>query len=163
MVVIAILTVVVSAMTGAVVNVAQLVPTNQESGRALDAARGILETLKSTAFDEVYARYNASPADDPGGPGTAPGSGFTAAGLSPLPTDLDGMVGAIEFPEVGGVLSELAVDDTLGMPMDLNRSGDVQAGDRSGDYRIFPIRIRLEWTGSSGTRSMQLHTVITTP
>ena len=72
--------------------------TNNEKGVATQAAREVIEQLRSVEFREAFARFNANPADDPPGPGRAPGSRFEVAGLDPLPQDADRLVGAILFP-----------------------------------------------------------------
>ena len=57
--------------------------------------------MKQTPFREIWRRYNSNPADDPGGPGTAPGNNFAVPLLRPLPGDADGLPGEIFFPEIG--------------------------------------------------------------
>jgi hypothetical protein len=60
---------------------------NREGGVAQAALRQALENFQAQDFDQLFALYNASPADDPGGAGSAPGPGFAVAGLSPRPED----------------------------------------------------------------------------
>jgi hypothetical protein len=62
----------------------------------------------------------------------------------------------------GGALElrEDVVDAGLGMPRDLNLDGVIDALDHSGDYRILPVRVLVEWTGMSGNRTHRLETVL---
>jgi prepilin-type N-terminal cleavage/methylation domain-containing protein len=166
LVVLAILTVSVGFMSGTVGTVGRLGPVNRETARALDAARGTVEEIRAgdaTAFAEVFARYNDDPADDPDGPGTAPGADFDAFELAAQDGDADGRVGKIEFPVVGGELREDLVDPTLGMPRDLNGDGAIDALDHSGDYVVLPFRIHLRWTGPSGDRETRVYSTMVSP
>jgi type II secretory pathway pseudopilin PulG len=136
--------------------------TNRETVLAAQAAESLLEELKATDFAEVFARYNATAADDPAA-GVSPGSTFTAAGLSARANDADGLVGSIEFPGDGVQLIEDVKDVELGMPRDLDRDGAVDALDHAADYVILPVRVVLEWRGANGNRSLELVTVLTGP
>jgi hypothetical protein len=94
--------------------------------------------------------------------GPAPGPDFAVPGLDPLADDLDGRVGKIVLPELDtGSGVELREDldmPELGMPRDLNGDGIVDSADHSGDYRVLPVLLRLDWSGRSGNR----HTVVRT-
>lgn len=133
--------------------------TNRETALASRAAQSVIEELKATAFDEIYARYNDTAADDPGG--TAPGSGFAVAGLAAQEGDADGFVGAIVFPGTGTALHEDGDDVELGLPRDLDGDGAVDADDHAGDYRILPLRVVIRWNGQNGARTFELVTVLT--
>ena len=66
-------------------------------------------------------------------------------------------------PSTGSVKTELrenAVDTTIGMPRDLNLDGAVDALDHAGDYMILPVRVRVQWMGASGPRTVELQTQI---
>lgn len=162
-VVITILLVGLGAMTTTLATVTRLGPTNRETSRALDAARGILEEMRGTPFHELVARYNADPADDPGGAGTAPGAGFAAPGLDARPGDPDGLAGVIELPIVAGELREDLVDPELGLPRDLDGDGVVDGLDHSLDFEILPVRVRIEWSGRTGDRSLELYSSLVRP
>jgi len=138
-------------------------PSLRETGRAIEASRSLIEEMRGQPFDEIWARYNADPADDPGGPGTAPGAAFAVAGLAPVPGDPDGFVGQVVFPAIGGELREDAVDVRLGAPRDLNLDGGVDAFDHSGDYAVLPVLVRVEWRGKGPSRHVDLCTTITAP
>lgn len=150
--------------TRVVIAAMQALRTDREVTLARQAARQILETMQGEAFEEVFALYNADPADDPGGPGTAPGNRLAVFGLAPRPDAADGMVGEIFFPtqEVAGAfeLREDTVDAALGMPRDLNGDGIIDGADRSGDYQILPVRVRLQWRGAAGNSNFEFKTVL---
>lgn len=152
-----------SMMTSTFVNVGRLGPANRETATALDAARSRLEQVRSATFTEIFARYNADPADDPGGAGTAPGPYFAVPYLDLRPGDADGFVGEITFPTVGAELREDVDDRDLGLPRDLDLDGAVDALDHAANYQLIPVRIRLEWRNGSGDRSLELHSTIVAP
>ena len=159
-VVITVLTVAMGMLSKTIYSMSKLGPVNGETARAIQEARSILEELRSQDFENVFSLYNADPADDPGGVGTAPGSGFVVNGLNVRPGDADGMIGEILFPETGGDLREDVVDVRLGMPRDLNGDSAVDAGDHGGDYELLPVLVRLEWTGVTGDRSLDMYTLL---
>jgi prepilin-type N-terminal cleavage/methylation domain-containing protein len=130
--------------------------STRETSRALEAAEGILETLKSEEFDKVFARFNATNADDSG---TSPGSDFAVPELDARAADADGLAGRILFPGDGVTLQETVVDRGLGMPRDLNGDGD--ALDAGTTYTVLPVRVRVEWRGSTGDRFIELCTTLT--
>lgn len=122
---------------------------------ATQLAESILEEMAAVEPSEIYARYNASVDDDPG-TGSSPGSSFplTVHGL-----ESDDPVALIVFPEVGGILSETAVSEHLGMPRDLNMDGAITAGDRSADYQLLPVEVRVSW-GPQSQHSTVLRTML---
>jgi len=139
----------------------RLDPVSAETSIAADAARVQIERMRNHPFDEVYARYNADPSDDPEGAGTAPGNRFAVAGLAPLAAA--GFVGTVEFPEIAGDLREDAVDALLGMPRDLDGDEVVDSADHSYDRIVLPTRVRIEWSsrnGRGGPRTFAIHTML---
>jgi type II secretory pathway pseudopilin PulG len=136
--------------------------TNRETVLAAQAAESIVEELKSTPFDEVFARYNSTVDDDPA-VGDSPGYWFAVRGLSPRADDPDGAVGQIDFPGDGLELREDVTDADLGLPRDMDRDGIVDDQDKAASYRILPVRVTLAWTGPNGNRTLQLVTVLTQP
>lgn len=150
----------------------QLTDTNRESALAADGAQEMIEILQGAPdFALLFPLYNSYPDDDPGLPGSAPGSGFAVAGLDPAPDDPDGFVGEILFPAEFGLvdleLHEILLDpdladlaDDLGLPRDLNGSGSLDAGDRSDDYQLLPVLLRLRWTGATGVRVLEVQTLL---
>ena len=136
----------------------------RDVGRATQAARQVLEAIQAQSFAEAFRAYNGTPADDPGGPGTAPGKNFSVPGLTPRANDPDGFVGEVIFPTPPGqpgVLRENTVDPKLGMPRDLNGDGLINnLADYSTTYTILPVRVRVQWTGAGGPGAVELRTLL---
>lgn len=154
----------VSAILSVFVSANALRAANHDSGLAEEAARGVLERMVGTPFAEVFATFNADPADDPGGPGTAPGRNFAVAGLTPRPDDADGLVGEVLFPTTpggaGAVLREDLADARWGLPRDLNGDGAVDGADHAGDYVLLPARVRVRWRGAAGDAELDFDTLL---
>jgi len=163
MVVSAILVLALGEISRSLLTVGRLEASNRETGLALDAATSVLERLRALPFDEVLSSYDSSPANDPAGPGTAPGSLFAVQGLDLRPDDPDGFVGCLELPLLGGELREDFVDVELGMPRDLNGDGIIDADDHAAGHDVLPVRIVVEWRGPEGPRSLSLTTTLADP
>jgi len=133
---------------------------NRERGIAVEAARGVVEDMHNWTFGAIYLMYNDDPADDPDGPGTAPGKHFAVEGLRPMADDPDGFVGEICMPAESGPLLENVVDADLGMPRDLNGDILIDDEDHSGDHIILPVRIVLRWDGVGGERVITMDTLL---
>lgn len=134
-----------------------------EHGIALEAARQHLERLKSIPLDTVVALYDADPNNDPAGVGTAPGPRFQIDGLPQSNAEADGWQGRVELPIAGGAVREDIDDAGLGMPRDLNLDGAIDGLDHSGDYRMLPVRVRVQWNGVRGEASVQLRSILGAP
>lgn len=132
---------------------------NRERSKALGIAEGVLERIRAEPFEEIFARYNATNADDPG-TGASPGAAFAVEGLRPVDGDPDGFVGAVEFPGDGLVLREDVVDRELGMPRDLNSDGIEDALDHAADYLVLPVRVSIVWQGAGGEKRVELVTTL---
>lgn len=163
----AVLAIAISGSAGAMLSAMQLDRVNRERSLALQSARRVIEQAQDVDFAEVFAAYNSVAGDDPVAMvalGTVPGASFACNGLTVQNNDPDGVSGEILFPTVltAGVLElrEDSVDAALGMPMDLNMDGVIDALDHSGDYLILPMRVRLSWTGVTGERSADLVTIL---
>lgn len=160
----AVTVVALSALVGSLLASARLHRTSQETALAQRAAAQALERLQGTPFDEVFAAYNGVAGDDAGLTVAAPGADFAVQRLNPLPTDVDGMCGEVQFPVVvaGGVeeLREDVVDAAWGMPRDLDLDTLTDTLDHAGDYRLLPVRIVIRWRGVDGERQIQLETVL---
>lgn len=132
----------------------------REQGTAREAARGLLEELRGTAFEQVLARYNADPADDPA-TGASPGARFDVPGLAARPDDPDGRVGEVVFPlsEDGELREDLQLE-RLGMPRNLSSEGDIDDLDHSLDYVLLPVLVSIEWRGASGDARFEMVTVL---
>ena len=134
----------------------------REEAIALNAARQQMERLYGESadpisFSRIFARYNSSGTDDPGGAGTAPGPAFAVAGLS-LPSGAS-YAGSIEFPAndaAPDVLREDLPDAKFGTPMDLNGDGVIDSASHSGDYKVLPVRIRVTWRSGKAIRNVAL-------
>jgi hypothetical protein len=138
---------------------------NRESAAAAEAARGVFEDMMNVDFEDVFATYNADPADDPGGAGTAPGDRFDVIGLSALEASPDGMEGQVVLPALTFLpdeweLREDFVDEDLGMPRDLNGDSIIDDLDHADDYLILPVRVELEWMGRFGPRRMSVSVIL---
>jgi hypothetical protein len=127
--------------------------TNKETEEARQAARQILEQIQQVDPGDVFASFNATPGDDPAGPGTAPGNLFTVT------TDAGDMQCEVLFPG-GSALREDVVDPLLGMPRDLNGDSAIDNLNHATDYLLLPVRIRVSWNGVSGARDVDLHVLL---
>ncbi len=143
--------------------------TARQEWLATSEAQNVLERMRSLPFRDVARSYDADPANDPNGPGTAPGPWFQAAGLTPLASAVDGAIGEVLLPVVnmGTVVApdwqvrEDQGEPLLGMPRDLN--GDAVTGslDCSADHTILPILVRVRWRGRFGPRELRFFTSLT--
>ncbi|MFN0244249.1 MAG: hypothetical protein ACKVWV_15275 [Planctomycetota bacterium] len=153
-----VLAIAVCGMSGSMVSAVAVNRVNRETALAQEAVQRQMELLQGTLFEETFRRFNTNPNDDPGVAGTAPGANFAVFGLDVTDGDADGRAGQIEFPtlDVAGVLQlrEDVVDLTLGMPRDLNGSGTTDALDHANDYRLLPVRVRVQWRGVAGPRTL---------
>jgi type II secretory pathway pseudopilin PulG len=157
---IAVMVVGVSALASTVVTGSALNQVSHETEVARKAIATQIDAMRNTPFAQVFATYNGVGNDDPAGPNTAPGRTFAVAGLTPLAGAPGGVAGLITFPSVGPTLFENAVDTVLGMPRDLNLDGAVDAVDHANDYMILPVRVRVQWMGAAGPRTVELQTQI---
>jgi type II secretory pathway pseudopilin PulG len=133
--------------------------TTREQGAAREAARGKLEEMRGTAFDQILARFDADPANDPDP--ASPGASFDVQGLTARADDPDGRVGEIVFPLSGdGELREDLELPRLGLPRDLSGEGDVDGLDHALDYRLLPVLVRLQWRGASGNAEFEMLTML---
>ena len=158
---IVLLTIAMSGLLGGMVSFALLARVSRENALALQAARAMAEKAQDTSFAQVFATFNANPNDDPGGPGAAPGKDFSVRGLCAQPGDPDGRVGEFVFPTVSGALREDVVDAGLSMPRDLDADGAVDASDHALNYVLLPMRIRVQWRGAAGDRTLAINPLLT--
>lgn len=161
----AVLTIAAGGLMSSIVASMALNRVNNETSLAQTYARRAIERMQGVEFADIFRTFNANPADDPGGAGTAAGANFEAFGLEPLATDVDGRPGEISFPTltVAGVqqLRENVVDPALGMPRDLNGNGNTDALNHAADYRVLPVRVRVQWRGAAGPRTITVETLLT--
>ena len=129
--------------------------SNRERLTALEACQSKIEEIRGVDFEQAFARFNATTADDPAG--ASPGQDFAVAGLTPQAGDADGFVGQVVFPGNGVQLFENVNDADLGMPRDLDLSGGTPDNlDHANDYVILPVRVRVDWRGPDGDQSVEL-------
>lgn len=150
----------VSMLSGTLLAAARQRSFQKEEALASLAVRNVLERLREQPCQEVYASYNTDPADDPLGPGTAPGPRFAVPGLSPVPEAEDPLTGTVVFPErllPSGAreLREDLANPLLGMPRDLNGDNVVDEENHAGDYLILPVEVRVDWRGRDGNRELR--------
>jgi len=145
----------IGAVSSTLVASSSLSKSTRETSLALECAQSAMESTRGEEFSEAFARFNSTTIDDPVA-GTSPGSLFGIDALSVRDGDADGAIGAISFPGNGVQLREDTVDAELGMPRDLNGDGVIDALDHSGDYVVLPVRIRVEWTGQTGNRALEV-------
>ncbi|HPF13636.1 MAG: prepilin-type N-terminal cleavage/methylation domain-containing protein [Planctomycetes bacterium] len=157
MISLAVLTVAVYLMSTTITATMTHTAKRKERTLALESAMNVLESMRAMPFRELAARYNNNPADDPEGPGTAPGATFDVSGLKANPEAAIQSVGSIVMPTAGGgVVREDVNIPSLGMPRDLNGDFVVDTIDHSDDYVILPIEIRVEWEGSGGPSHLEI-------
>lgn len=137
----------------------------REVAIAAAAAQRMIETMRSEPFETLYARYDSSPFDDPGGPGTAPGPCFAVSGLQPVSGALRGMAGFIHLPERETSrrvwkLLENDVRPDLGLPRDLDGDSIVDGEDHTDDYVLLPVRVVVDWQSRLGPRHFEITTTL---
>lgn len=160
-----VLAIALGAFSSTVVSTQRQRTINRENALASEASRVVIESMHGSDFRLVYALFNADPEDDPGGPGTAPGSSFLVEGLDVGEGEALA-VGTIWFPsqEVAeGVweLREDTVNAPMGLPRDLNGDSIVDDADHSDDYLILPVSIEVRWQSLFGPRVLRTRTILT--
>jgi hypothetical protein len=152
------------AYTRTVASAALAARTTREATLATEAAWRVIETMRAQNFVQVFAMYDTTAADDPGGVVVSPGANFAVPGLSAVAGDPDGMPGEIVFPTmtVGGALQlrEDVVNAKLGMPRDLNGDGVVDGLNHAANYQLLPVLVRVRWRGAAGNGLVELPTMI---
>jgi prepilin-type N-terminal cleavage/methylation domain-containing protein len=144
--------------------------TEREAVVAFQVAEHVMAEVEGTPFDQLWRRYNDDPSDDPASGAAAPGSvraldDLTVAGeeLSiPLGLLEEGTV-TVRLPMTGSgptaVLSELAQDEPLGCPRDLNGDGLLSPGSRAADHVLLPVEVVVQWGRSNPRQRVSLRTV----
>lgn len=161
MVVCTILAIALVMLSGTVASTSRLVPSTQESYSACLGAANTIEAMHNEDPAQLWALFNGLPDDDPGGPGTAPGSSFAVADLALLPGDPDGRAGEVLVPELEGQLREDQVEPLLGLPRDLNGDSKIDSLDHADDWLVLPVVVRVRWQGLNGPREFSLATMLT--
>lgn len=156
---IVVLTIAVGSISTSLVSTTSLSRSNEERTLALDTALSVIEAIRAEDPAEVFVRYNQTTADDPA-TGPSPGGFFSVPGLTVRPGDPDGFVGEVQFPGDGVTLREDVGDIELGMPRDLNADAVLDSVDHAADYTVLPVRVRIEWAGTSGLKRVEMYTQI---
>lgn len=157
---IAVLVIGLSGFLQAIVTTSALESTSSEQAAAAAAARAAVEQLRATPFDQVFARYNTAPQDDPAGV-VSPGANFAVEDLRTRPGAT--AAGRIRFPVASAApatLREDLVDAALGLPLDLDADGVIDATDHAADYRLLPVVVTVEWESRRGPASFELRTIL---
>ena len=127
---------------------ARLEPAASRRAIAVFAARNVAEQVRATPFEDLVTAYGQDAAGAPWG--------ATAADLDLVRGAPEGLLVTVTLPIVGGVLREDANLPLLGMPMDLNADGVIDALDHGLDYLILPARIQATWTDGGSQRTYDL-------
>lgn len=160
------LTLLLSALLGysqVIVTTAASAVSVREEDLATQAVRSMVQTLKSASFVEAFSLFNATPADDPGGLGTAPSANFAVPGLHVAPGDPDIFPGEILFPTTAnapGVLREDLPDPNFATPCDLNGDGVIDSANHATNYVLLPVVVRVRWTGAAGVCTVEAKTLV---
>jgi prepilin-type N-terminal cleavage/methylation domain-containing protein len=158
---------------------------NREMSDATAVARRVLEEMEALPFEELFARLNSDPTDDPGGAGTAPGNliqvpaehvggllGQEAAVL-PISIAASGPVEGLRnrrdldleiiLPtDPAGQLIETETRPAWGnQTWDLDGDGAITGDDKSDQYKILPVVVRVTWNGASGPQALELARILT--
>jgi prepilin-type N-terminal cleavage/methylation domain-containing protein len=127
---------------------------NRERAVAQNALRSVGEGIHSRSFRLSRQSPNSWARDLIGlyGPAGTIGATFDVTGIN---LDLNqGAIGTIQI-----VTDETATDADLGyqigMPRDLNGDGDADDVDVSGDARILPVLLQIQWRGQGGSNTVQ--------
>jgi len=157
LIVMTVLTMAVGMFSTTLISTARQSRMKREMAIAAEAGRRTMELMRSRPAVELFALYNANPADDPGGAGTAPGCNFVVEGLEARDGDADGCAGRILMPSAGELLREDVVDAKLGMPRDLNGDEQIDGLNHAADYVLLPVHVRIEWKGVAGDSALDLY------
>jgi len=120
----------------------------RETNLAYLEAQQAVEQLRNIDFDEVVARYNDDTTDDPAGK-TSPGSTLDLT-EGELAEHGDATV-TVLFPYLDETTAKVG-EDLLGVK---TRGG---AGED-----VLTVQVRVEWTGTSGNRLVELETILRRP
>ena len=143
--------------------------TARQEWHATSEAQNVLEHMRSMPFRDLVRSFDPDPLNDPGGPGTAPGPWFSAAGLAPLASAVGDTIGEVLLPVVN-VGTDVAPDwqvredlgePLLGLPRDLTGDAVVSSLDCSSSCTILPVLVRMRWRGRFGPRELRFFSSFT--
>lgn len=140
---------------------------NESFANAVELSREVMEQMQAVTFSEVLARFNDDKTDDPEGNGTSVGSTWTRVDGTRgnvegriADSDSTAVTCTVSFPLLAKKLREDLDLPEYGLPMDLNGDGEIDSADHSGDYVLLPISLNLQYSGATGTRTLNLTTVL---
>lgn len=155
----AILACVISMFTTTIVAMLRQREVNRQNSLASRAIQSTLERIRNEPLSLVWALYDPEAADDPLGPGMAPGPTFDVAGLPRISLSPELPVGLVLLPGLDAAepdeapawqLREDLEAPELGMPRDLDLDHVIDQLDHAGDCRLLPVE-------AAGARSHQAH------
>ena len=158
MVVFTILTISLAMFSRTLTSASRLDPLSRERILAAEAANNLVERMRGYAFEDLYTSFNANPADDPGGVGTALGNLFDVEGL--VPVGPGQRVGEIVFCDFQGQIREDSDLPEFGLPRDLSGDGIVDKEDHTGDCILLPFKVVVRWASRYGDREFELFGVL---
>lgn len=124
----------------------------RETSLAIQSAKGMIETMRTQDFRQLFFTFNDNPADDPGGNGSAPGDRFAVPGLAGLAGQAAGRI-------------TLNLDETV-LNTDLNGDGDildtVDNSDVEDSYQLLPVTVDVTWVGTTGRKTIRVATELST-
>lgn len=132
---IAILAIALGTLVGCVLWAMRLEEVNEETAAASQSVRAMLEGMQEMPIEDVYAAYNADPADDPD-----PGRDY---------------MGELEVQD-----PLLVIGKKAGPVVSITFPDDVE--DQLAANRL-QLTMRLEWQGMSGARSVEVGTLLRNP
>ncbi len=151
-----ILVVAVGGLLAVVFSALRLSQSNESTRAADQAVRAILEGLNTLPFEEAYAAFNSDNADDP--PSKAAFQALLRVN-DPVLADQKGRAATARVLLPAEMREDL-VDPAFGLPRDLDGDGGLDSLDHSGDYRLLPLRVRLEWNAASGSQVLEVATLL---
>ena len=149
--------------TQALVSASRAQTMAREQTQALEACRRQIEVIKTETLRDRFREYNSAGSDDVDGNGRGPGPSFVVTGLSAADGDTDGIVGEVVFPTVSGAPTILREDlnmPELGLPLDLDSDGVIDATNHSSDYELLPILVRVRWRSAAGEAQVQMQCIL---
>ena len=127
----------------------------------MQAARRVIQDLNSPErdFTAVFDSYTRGVLD--ADTGTRSSALARTAAVDALVTSNllpDNATATISFPMTGSNSDPMLREDVAGR--DLNGDGEIDSENHADDYRILPVKVRVEWTSGRGTRFIVVHTIL---
>jgi type II secretory pathway pseudopilin PulG len=128
----------------------RLAAAGHQKDIAMNAARQVIEQMRTYTISNAFATYNSNP-------------DFNVEGLNILPGDTDGKAGKVIFPADSGNLVESQTSELMGMDNDLDLDGNGGNSDtvNPGNAIMLPVVVRIEWQGIAGDWVIEMKTLLT--